>query len=395
MKKDFMFTSESVTEGHPDKVCDQISDAIIDHFLEQDPCSAVRAECAVATSVLFIASRFASRATVDFANTARRVIKEIGYEDRDFSYKTCSILTSLKELSQEEYSCFDDASLSDEDIERISVRNQATVFGFACNQTPSLMPMPIWLAQKLSRRLTLAMRQSILPFLAPDGKTQVGVEYRASKAHRIHTITVSTSLREPKKLERKKVEDDILEYVIKPAFAEAPIRPDSKTRIFVNPEGTLLLGGPAIHSGLTGRKNAVDTYGEYGRHSDSALSGKDPMRIDRVGPYAARYAAKNLVAAGLAEECEVQLSYSIGLSRPVSIQVDSFDTGKLPDKELATLIKKHFDFRLGGILKEFGLRTLPSKMKGGFYRKLAAHGHVGRMDMDLPWERTDKVDLLK
>lgn len=390
-----MFTSESVTEGHPDKVCDQISDAIVDHFLEQDPCSAVRAECAVATSVLFIASRFASRATVDFANVARRVIKEIGYEDRDFSHKTCSILTSLKELSQEEYSCFDDASLSDEDIERISVRNQATVFGFACNQTPSLMPMPIWLAQKLSRRLTLAMRQGILPFLAPDGKTQVGVEYRESKPYRIHTITVSTSLRDPKKLELKKVEDDILQYVVKPAFADEPIRPDDKTRIFVNPEGTLLLGGPAIHSGLTGRKNAVDTYGEYGRHSDSALSGKDPMRIDRVGPYAARYAAKNMVEAGLAEECEVQLSYSIGLSRPVSIQVDSFDTGKLPDKELATLIKKHFDFRLGGILKEFGLRTLPSKMKGGFYRKLAAHGHVGRMDMDLPWEKTDKVDLLK
>ncbi|NTV44064.1 MAG: methionine adenosyltransferase, partial [Syntrophobacteraceae bacterium] len=277
----------------------------------------------------------------------------------------------------------------------ISVRNQATVFGFACNQTPSLMPMPIWLAQKLTRRLTLAMRQGVLPFLAPDGKSQVGVEYRDSKPHRIHTITVSASLREPKKFDLKKVEDDILQHIVKPAFADEPVRPDPNTRIFVNPEGTLLLGGPAFHSGLTGRKNAVDTYGEYGRHSDSALSGKDPMRIDRVGPYAARYAAKNLVEAGLAEECEVQLSYSIGLSRPVSIQVDSFDTGMLPDKELAALIKKHFDFRLGGILKEFGLRSLPSKTKGGFFRKLAAHGHVGRTDMDLPWERTDKVHLLQ
>ncbi len=395
MKKDFMFTSESVTEGHPDKVCDQISDAIVDHFLEQDPYSAVRAECAVATSVLFIACRFSSKATVDFANVARRVIKDIGYEDREFSHKTCSILTSLKELPPDDYCCFDEASLTDEDIEHISVRNQATVFGFACNQTPSLMPMPIWLAQKLSRRLTLAMRQGILAFLAPDGKTQVGVEYRDSKPHRIHTITISASLREPKKLDLKKVEDDILQYVVKPAFADEPIRPDSNTRVFVNPEGTLLLGGPAVHSGLTGRKNAVDTYGEYGRHSDSALSGKDPMRIDRVGPYAARYAAKNLVEAGLAEECEIQLSYSIGLSRPVSIQVDSFDTGKCSDKELAALVKKHFDFRLGGILREFRLRSLPSQTKGGFYRKLAAHGHVGRMDLDLPWERTDKVHLLR
>jgi S-adenosylmethionine synthetase len=395
MKKDFMFTSESVTEGHPDKICDQISDAIVDQFLERDPCSVVRAECAVATAVLFIAARFASKATVDFANLARKVIQKIGYEHQDFNSKTVSILTSLKELPLDGYSCFDERALTDLEIDEIPVRNQDTVFGFACNQTPALMPLPIWLAHKLARRISQARREKILPYLAPDGKTQVGVAYRDRRPHRIHGITITTSHKSGAPPDLKKLHDDICEAVIEPAFATEVIRPDDNTDVFVNPVGNVMIGGPAVHSGLTGRKNGLDTYGEYSRYSGSALSGKDPLRIDRVGVYAARYAAKNVVAAGLAAECEVQLSYSIGLVRPVSVQVETFDTGRIPDDEIATLIEKHFDFRLAGILKQFRLRHLPAETKGGFFRNLAVYGHVGRMDLDLPWERTDKAELLR
>lgn len=395
MKKDFMFTSESVTEGHPDKLCDQISDAIVDHFLEQDPHARVRAECAVATSILFIASRFGSKATVDFANVARKVIKQIGYEHPDFNAKTCSILTSLKELPPDDYYCFDEESLTEEEIEMIAVRNQETVFGFACDQTPSFMPMPIWLAHKLAMRITRARRQKILPYLAADGKTQVGVEYRNRKPYRIHSITITTSQKESPPVSLKRMEEDIRETVIAPAFDGESIRPDGKTAIFINPIGIVMVGGPSVHSGLTGRKNAMDTYGEYSRYCGSALSGKDLLRVDRVGTYAARYAAKNVVAARLAEECEVQLSYSIGLARPVSIQVETFDTGKIPDEEIAGLLEKNFDFRLAGILREFRLRSLPATVKGGFYQKLAAYGHLGRTDIELPWEKTDRTDALR
>ncbi len=395
MKSDFMFTSESVTEGHPDKLCDQISDAIVDHFLEQDPYSRVRAECAVATSILFIAARFGSKATVDFANVARKVIKKIGYEHPDFNGKTCSILTSLKELPRDDYPFFDEASLSDEEIKRIGVRNQETVFGFACNQTSVYMPMPIWLAHRLAMRITFVRREKILPYLAPDAKTQVGVEYRNRKPFRIHGITITTSQTDPDAPDLKRLHDDIIETVVTPVFEDELIRPDGGTEIFVNPVGTIMVGGPSVHSGLTGRKNAMDTYGEYSRYSGSALSGKDMLRIDRVGAYVARYAAKNVVAAGLADECEVQLSYSIGRSRPVSVQVETFDTGRISDEEIASRIENNFDFRLAGILKLFRLRSLPSAMKGGFYRRLAAYGHVGRKDIDLPWEKTDRIDWLR
>jgi len=398
MKKDFMFTSESVTEGHPDKLCDQISDAIVDHCLQQDPFSRIRAECAVFTNIVFIAARFETTASVDFPNIARQVIKQIGYnENTTFNARTCSILTGLKELRQERQ-YVDERNLSEEEIDRIAAQDQATVFGFACNQTASYMPMPIWLAHKLARRLTSVRFQHILPYLEPDGKIQVGVEYKNGRPHRIHTITIIASQDKTTANggpDLKRLHDDMLEYVIRPAFHDEEIRPDSKTKIFINPEGPVIPGGPSVHSGLTGRKNAVDTYGEYSRYSDSALSGKDPMRIDRIGAYAARYAAKNVVAAGLAEECEVQLSYSIGLSRPVSIQVETFNTGKVSDEEIAVLIERYFDFRLAGIIKQFNLRYLPSTIKGGFYKKLAAYGHVGRMDIGLPWELTDKADMLK
>jgi S-adenosylmethionine synthetase len=398
MKKDFIFSSESVTEGHPDKLCDQISDAIVDHFLQQDPFSSVIAECAVSTAILFIAARFSASAYVDFSQVARNVISQIGYEQKEFNGKTCSIITSLKELPEEDRRRFDERKLTGEELEGIPVQNQVTLFGFACSQTASYMPLPIWLAHKLSRRLTSVRIQRILPYLMPDGKTQVGVEYRGSRPYRIHGITVIASqLKTPEKggPDLRRLRDDIIGAVIGPAFHDEEMAPDERTRIFVNPDGPFILGGPSVHSGLTGRKNAIDTYGEYSRHSGAALSGKDPVRIDRVGAYAARYAAKNVVAAGLADECEVQLSYSIGLARPVSIQVETFGTGRVPDERIAGIIDRHFDFRLAGILKQFNLRHLPSAIKGGFYRKLGAYGHVGRMDIGLPWELTDKAAVIR
>jgi S-adenosylmethionine synthetase len=393
MKRDFMFTSESVTEGHPDKLCDQISDAIVDRFLQQDPYARVVTECAVSTGIVFIAARFEPSSNLDFTNVARQVIDEVGYEQKEFNGKTCSILTSLKELPVDEGRFFDEKKLSDEEIERIPVKNQVNVFGFACNQTYSLMPLPIWLAHKLARQLSEVRRQNILEYLTPDGKTQVGVEYQNRKPSRIHSITVIASQKKASKPDLTQLHQDICEAVIKPVFENEKIQPDEHTRIFINPDGPFIKGGPASHSGLTGRKNAIDTYGEYAKHSGSALSGKDPVRIDRVGAYAARYAAKNVVAADLAEECEVQLSYSIGLSKPVSIQVETFGTGKISDDEITTLIAKHFDFRLAGIIKQFNLRFLPSLTKGGFYKKLAAYGHVGRIDLEVPWEKTDKVGV--
>ena len=395
MKKDFMFTSESVREGHPVKVCDQISDAIVDHFLQQDPYAQVIAECAVSTAIVFIAARFESRASVDFATIARQVINQIGYEQHAFNGKTCSILTSLKDLPPAEYSGFDEKGLSEEEIENIPVKNQVTVFGFASNQTPALMPLPIWLAHRLARKLTSVRLLKTLPYLAPDGKTQVGVEYRARRPYRIHSITIIASQNRPGEPDLKKLQDNLREAVIDPVFCEEPVKPDEGTRIFINPDGPFILGGPSVHSGLTGRKNAIDTYGEYSRHSGAALSGKDPMRIDRVGAYAARYAAKNVVASGLADECEVQLSYSIGLSRPVSIQVETYGTGKISDEEIAVLLERNFDFRIAGIIRQFNLRYLPSIIRGGFYKKLAAYGHVGRMDIGLPWELTDKAQYLR
>ncbi|WP_341529446.1 methionine adenosyltransferase [Nostoc sp. UHCC 0302] len=393
MKKDFMFTSESVTEGHPDKLCDQISDAIVDRFLQQDPFARVVTECAVSTGIVFIAARFEPNANVDFTNIARQVIDQVGYEQSDFNGRTCSILTSLKELSSNKSHFFDEKSLSDEEIEQITVTNQVTVFGFACNQTNTLMPLPIWLAHKLAKRITEVKRQNILTYLTPDGKTQVGVEYKNRQPHRIHSITVIASQNKPSKPDLQQLQDDIRETVIYPVFEDEDIKPDKQTRIFINPDGPFIKGGPAAHSGLTGRKNAIDTYGEYSKHSGSALSGKDPIRIDRVGAYIARYAAKNIVAAKLADECEVQLSYSIGLSRPVSVQVETFGTGKIADEEITTLLEKNFDFRLAGIIKQFNLRHLPSLNKGSFYKKLAAYGHVGRMDIELPWEKVDKIDV--
>jgi len=394
MRKDFLFTSESVTEGHPDKLCDQISDAIVDHFLEQDPYARIIAECAVAKGIVFIATRFAARASVDLAQVARRVIQQVGYvDDSTFNARDCTVMTSITELPMSQYSAVDENTLSEHELDRLGAKNQSNAFGYACNQTPALLPLPIWLAHRLARRLSAARLERRLTYLLPDGTTQVGVEYRDGKPQRIHSIALvaSHTANVPDLDElRRALRDEVIVDV----FRNEVIRPDGDTQIFVNPDGPFVGGGPASHAGLTGRKTGVDSYGEYARNSESALSGKHPLRIDRVGAYAARYAAKNVVAAQLAEECEVQLSYSIGLAHPVSIEVETFGTGRIADDAITTLLEQHFDFRVGGIVKQFNLRHLPRQVKGGFYRKLAAYGHVGRMDIGLPWEKTDRAHML-
>ncbi|MBF0517307.1 MAG: methionine adenosyltransferase [Nitrospirae bacterium] len=395
MNNDFMLSSESVTAGHPDKLCDQISDAIVDHSIQQDPNTRIVAECAVSTSIVFIAAMFESKAVMDFANIARKVIRRIGYNKKAFNDKTCSIITSLKELKSVPNSKYDEHTMSDSEMDDIVVKNNATIFGFACNQTPSLIPLPIWLAHKIATRLAGAHLDNILPYLAPDGKVQVGVEFKNRHPYRIHSIIVQACQEESSVPSIERLRTDIRQRVIDPAFADEPIGLDDKTRIFINPDGAFVTGGPSSHSGLTGRKKAMDTYGGYARNSDAALSGKGPLRIDRVGAYMARYAAKNVVAAGLARECEVHVSYSIGLAKPVSIQVDTYGTGKIHDEKIEDIIASLFDFRLPAILKKFNLRYLPNKANAGvFYQKLAVYGHFGRTDMDLPWEATDMRDKI-
>lgn len=392
MRHDFLFTSESVTEGHPDKLCDQIADAILDRFLQQDYLSRVSAECAVAGEVLFISSRFKSGGSVDIPEVARQVIEQAGYDREDFNSKHCTVITSFTDMTDQ--SSFDEQDLSEKELDQITAKDNANVFGFACTQTQVMLPLTLWLAHKLARRLSAVRRNGSLSYLVPDGKAQVGVEFRKRRPHRIHSVTLVAGQYEEDSPSLATFREDLYQHVIEPVFADEPLKPDDKTNIFINPEGALITGGPSLHSGLTGRKNAIDTYGEYSRHSGAALSGKDPTRVDRVGAYAARYAAKNIVAARLAEECEVQLSYSMGLARPVSIQVHTFGTGEIPDEQIATRLKSSFDFRPAGIVSDFGLRHLPEKSEDGFFRRLAAYGHVGRSDMDLPWEMTDKVALL-
>lgn len=395
MKQDFLFTSESVTAGHPDKLCDQISDAVVDRFLTRDRYSRIRVECAVSKGVVFIAARFASDAKLDIPEIGREIIQSVGYQEGEFNAKECTILTSLTELAVDAKTSRDEQQLNDQELERLTVGNQATVFGFACRQSPGLLPLPIWLAHRLARQLAAVRANHRLPYLCPDGKTQVGVEYRAGRPARIHSVALIASQARPNEPGLKTLRSDLIERVITPVFADEPVRPDNRTHVFINPDGPLIIGGPVVHSGLTGRKNAVDTYGEYSRHSGAALSGKDPLRVDRVGAYAARYAAKNLVAAGLAEECEVQLSYTIGLARPVSVQVETFGTGKLPDDELLRRLEAHFDFRLGAMIGAFALRDLSAQRQGRFFERLAAYGQMGRVDMAVPWECTDKLDSLR
>jgi S-adenosylmethionine synthetase len=397
MQNNFIFMSESVTEGHPDKLCDQISDAIVDRFLQQDPTSVVIAECAASTGIIFIAARFASDAVVDVSQVARRVISRVGYNQPEFNARTCTVVTSLKELPRERRLLLDERRMPADEFDQVPVRNAVTVFGFACDQTPSLMPVPIDLAHRLARRLAAVRREKILPYLMADGTVQVGVEFVERRPRRVHSIAIVASREgaaDGNGIGAERFAADLRETVIGPVFEQVEVRPDRDTMIIINPEGAFS-GGPPSHSGLTGRKNAVDTYGEFSRHSGSALSGKDPTRIDRVGAYAARYAAKNVVAAKLASQCEVMLSYTIGLASPVSVRVDTFGTGVMPDDDIAAAVRAVFDFRLMGILQQFELRSAVSAAKEGFFQPLAVYGQIGRVDLDSPWERTDKTALLK
>lgn len=394
MNGHYIFTSDSVVAGHPDKLCDQISDAILDSVLAQDPGSRVIVESAFFGKVIFLSLRLATSARLDVADTARRVVQEAGYPRSELNTDDISVMISQMGVTTGRYQAIDVESLDDSELGLFNAGNQATLFGFATRQTESLMPLPILLAHRLSRRLEEVAINGELDYLVPDGKCQVAVAYEDRSPVRIHSLGLIGCQKEEGHVSAKKMRNDLIEAVLEPVMAEEALKMDSDSELYLNPEGAFLGGGPRSHSGLTGRKTAVDTYGEYARHSASALSGKDPLRIERAGSYAARYVAKNIVAAGLADDCEVQLTYTVALAEPISIQVDTFNTGKIPDKEIEARIKQHFDLRPAAIVRELGLQHLADR-SGGYYRHLAAYGQMGREDLDVPWERLDKVEQLK
>ncbi len=386
-----LFTSESVTEGHPDKICDQISDSVLDAFLEQDPYARVACEVSVATGLVLVIGEITSKADyVDIPKIVRETIKDIGYTRAKYGFdaSTCAVLTSLNEQSPDIAAGVNTAlevrGENEASIDDIGAGDQGLMFGYAANETPELMPLPIALAHHLSRRLSEVRKDGTLGYLRPDGKTQVTIEYEGDKPVRVDAIVVSTQHHEDISLEQ--ITKDILEHVIKPVVPAEWL--DAETKYFINPTGRFVIGGPQGDAGLTGRKIIVDTYGGYARHGGGAFSGKDPTKVDRSAAYAARYVAKNIVAAGLADKCEIQLAYAIGVAQPVSISVDTFGSGKVEEEKLVDAIRKNFDLRPAGIIKMLDLRR-------PIYKQTAAYGHFGRTDIDLPWERTDKVDVLK
>ncbi|MFM2006198.1 MAG: hypothetical protein RLZZ09_1853 [Pseudomonadota bacterium] len=395
MKSDFLFTSESVTDGHPDRLCDSISDAVVDRFLQKDPYSRIVAECALSKNVLFLAARFATNANVDIPEVARTVMSEAGYHEEDFDAANCSVLTSLITMRADQRAQADEKDLSDAELDQLTVHSQVSVFGYACTQTPELMPLPISLSNRLAAALSKARKSRPLGFLSPDCTVQVGVGYQNGTPARIAGITIIAGSVTREAIDAAELRARLQNDVIEPLFAGDPIPLDESTEIHINPRGGFPKSGPGSHSGMTGRKTAADTYGAYARHNGSALSGKDPSRIDRVGVYMARYAAKNVVAAGLAQECEVQLSYAIGHAGPVSLQVQTFGTGTLDDAVIAERLRQCFDFRLGVIIRDFNLRHLPSQLKPGFYQQLPIQGHLGAPGLKLPWEMTNRAHQLK
>jgi len=406
----FLFTSESVTEGHPDKICDQISDTILDTLLAQDPHSRVAAEVVVNTGLVLITGEITTNANVNYVNLARKKIAEIGYTDADngFSANSCTVLVALDEQSADiaqgvNVALETRSGSADEDaaFDAVGAGDQGLMFGFACDETPELMPLPIALAHRLARQLSVVRKNGTLAYLRPDGKTQVTVVYEDDRPVAIDTILISTQhdaaingVTDEAEVQAI-IKADLWEKVVLPSFADMTVQPDDSTRFLVNPTGKFVIGGPQGDSGLTGRKIIVDTYGGYARHGGGAFSGKDPTKVDRSAAYAARYVAKNIVAAGLAKKCELQISYAIGVARPTSLHVDTFGTGTIPDADLLALVKANFDLRPAAIIKHFNLRGLPGERGGRFYQDVAAYGHMGRSDLNLPWEQTDKVAALQ
>lgn len=386
-----LFTSESVTEGHPDKICDQISDAVLDAIFSKDPQARVACETTCTTGQILVMGEISTTSKPDIAKIAREVVCEIGYDDatKGFDGNSCAVLTAIDEQSPDIAMGVDksyELKGGEEDAYNLNgAGDQGMMFGFACDETPELMPMPIALAHKLAMRLTAVRKDGTLPYLRPDGKTQVTIEYDENdNPVRVDTIVVSSQHSDDVSLEQ--IRADIVEHVVKPIVSAELM--DDHTIIYVNPTGRFVKGGPAADSGLTGRKIIVDTYGGYSRHGGGAFSGKDPTKVDRSAAYAARYVAKNIVAAKLAKKCEIQLAYAIGVAKPVSVMVDTFGTGVIPDDTLSEIVEEAFDLRPAAIIDSLDLRR-------PIYRQVAAYGHMGRTDIDLPWEKTDKVEVLK
>ncbi len=393
----FVFTSESVTEGHPDKICDQVSDAVLDALLAQDPSSRVACETVVNTGLCLITGEVTTNARVDFNTLVRGVIEQIGYSGAragGFDARSCAVLIALDQQSPDIAQGVDEADDHDGDpLDKVGAGDQGIMFGYACDETPELMPLPISLAHRLALRLAQVRHDGSLGYLLPDGKTQVSVVYENDRPVAIDTILISTQHTaevegiSDEKAVQQRIKEDLWSHVVLPATADLPLKPSKEgTRFYVNPTGKFVVGGPQGDAGLTGRKIIVDTYGGYARHGGGAFSGKDATKVDRSAAYAARYVAKALVASGLAHKAEVQLSYAIGVARPVSILVESFGTGALSNADLTALVQEHFDLRPGAIIEAFGLRELPQQRGGRFYQDVAAYGHFGRKDLDLPWE---------
>ena len=388
-----LFTSESVTEGHPDKMCDQISDAILDALMEQDPMSRVACETATTTGLVLVMGEITTKAYVDIQKIVRDTVREIGYTRGKYGFDadTCGVITAIDEQSADIALGVDKAleakenTMSEDEIEAIGAGDQGMMFGYASNETPEYMPYPIQMAHKLARQLTKVRKDGTLSYLRPDGKTQVTVEYDENgRPFRLDAVVLSTQ-HDPD-VTQEQIHEDIKKYVFDPIIPEDMV--DENTKFFINPTGRFVIGGPHGDSGLTGRKIIVDSYGGYARHGGGAFSGKDCTKVDRSAAYAARYVAKNIVAAGLADKCEIQLSYAIGVARPTSIMADTFGTGKLSDEKLTEIIRENFDLRPAGIIKTLDLRR-------PIYKQTAAYGHFGRDDLDLPWEKTDKAESLK
>jgi S-adenosylmethionine synthetase len=408
LSRHYLFTSESVTEGHPDKICDQISDTILDALLTEDPKSRVAAEVVVNTGLILLTGEITTKARINYMELARKKIADIGYihADNGFCSTSCSVLVALDSQSPDIAQGVNTAQesreeASEEELDAIGAGDQGLMFGFACNETPELMPLPISLAHRICRQLAAVRKTGQLPYLRPDGKSQVTVIYEDGKPVGIDTILISTQhtetigdITETASVQAK-IKEDLWAAVVQPVFADISLKPDAETRFLVNPTGKFVVGGPQGDSGLTGRKIIVDTYGGYSRHGGGAFSGKDPTKVDRSAAYACRYVAKNIVAAGLAQKCEVQLSYAIGVARPVSMMIETFGTGKVDDDRLLEVVKQHFELRPAGIIQTFNLQNLPAERGGRFYQDVAAYGHFGRTDLELPWEQTDKAELLK